>query len=117
MHAHSIKLCRQHMMGIGRKTARQRLAYLFLELFYRVKGIEDLVPGSEAASIAFPLSQEDLADAMGLTSVHISRTLRELTDDGLLTLKKRRLSILNEPALTEIAQFDKALVVQDHPLL
>jgi len=117
MHAQTIKLCRQHMLSVGRKSAKQRLAYLFLELFHRVHAVGELMPGSEENSILFPLSQEDLADAMGLTSVHISRTLRELTDEGLVSVKHRRLTIFNEPALTELAQFDKDIVLQEHPLL
>ena len=104
-------------MGIGRKTAKQRLAFLFLELFHRVKFIGNLISGTEENSIAFPLSQEDLADASGLTSVHISRTLRELSDEGLVSVKQRRLTIYNEPALSELAQFKKEMVLQDHPLL
>ena len=117
MHAQSMKLCRQHMMGIGRKSAKQRLAFLFLELFHRVKAVGDMLPGTEENSIAFPLSQEDLADAMGLTSVHISRTLRELTDEGLVHVKHRRLTIHNEPALAELAQFKREMVIMEHPLL
>jgi CRP-like cAMP-binding protein len=117
MHTQSIKLCRQHVLGIGRKSAKQRLAHLFLELYHRIKVVGDLMPGTESDSIVFPLSQEDLADAMGLTSVHISRTLRELTDEGLLSLKHRRLTIFNEPALVELAHFDRKLVIQEHPLL
>ena len=117
MHAHTMKICRQRMMGIGRKSAKQRLAFLFLELYHRVKFIGELMQGSEENSIVFPLSQEDLADAMGLTSVHISRTLRELTDEGLLSIKHRRLTIYNEPALAEVAHFEKSMVLQDHPLL
>ena len=117
MQTTSIQLCRQHMLGVGRKSAKQRLAYLFLELFHRVKVIGNLMSGTEENSIAFPLSQEDLADSMGLTSVHISRTLRELTDEGLLSVKHRRLTIYNEPALMELSQFDKDLVLQEHPLL
>ncbi len=117
MNTQSMRLCQQHMLGIGRKSAKERLAFLFLELYHRVKVLGNIIPDSEENSIAFPLSQEDLADAMGLTSVHVSRTLRELTDDGLLTVKHRRLTIHNEPALTELAQFDKKLVLSEHPLL
>jgi CRP/FNR family transcriptional regulator len=117
MHTQTIKLCRQRMMGIGRKSAKQRLAFLMLELYHRVKFVGELIPGTEENSIVFPLSQEDLADAMGLTSVHISRTLRELTDEGLLGIKHRRLTIYNEPALAEIAHFERSMVLQDHPLL
>jgi len=117
MHAQNIKLCRKHMMGIGRKTARERLAFLFLELFHRVKNIGDMMPGAEENSIAFPISQEDLADATGLTSVHISRTLRDLTEQGLVSIKHRRLTIQNEPALAEIGQFTKEMVLEDHPLI
>lgn len=117
MHMQTLKFFRQHILNIGRKSARQRLAYLLLELFYRVRAIGSLMSGSSSNSIAFPLSQEDLADAMGLTSVHISRTLRELTDEGLVSIHRRRLTILNEPLLAELAQFDSNVAAQEYPLI
>ncbi len=117
LNAQSMRLCQQHMLGIGRKSAKERLSFLCLELFYRTKSLAGLLAGTEENSIAFPISQEDMADAMGLTSVHVSRTLRELTAAGLLTVKSRRLTIHNEPALAELAQFDKKLILVDHPLL
>ncbi len=117
MNAQSMRLCQQYMLGIGRKSAKERLSFLFLELFHRAKSLMGLLEGTEENSIAFPISQEDMADAMGLTSVHVSRTLKELTDAGLLTVKNRRLTIHNEPDLAELAQFDKKLALIDHPLL
>lgn len=117
LNAQSMRLCQQYMLGIGRKSAKERLSFLFMELFYRAKSLAGLLADTRENSIAFPISQEDMADAMGLTSVHVSRTLKELTDAGLLTVKNRRLTIHNESALAELAQFDKKLMPFDHPLL
>ncbi len=117
MNARDMALCQNHLMGAGRKSAKERVAFLFLELFHRVKSLGEILPGSDETSIAFPVSQEDIADAMGLTAVHVNRTLRELKDDGLAIATHRRLEILDEPRMAELAQFDAEAVLGDHPFL
>jgi CRP-like cAMP-binding protein len=67
---------------VGRMTAYERVAELMMELHARL-GRAGLAEGS---SFAMPLTQEMLADMLGLTSVHVNRTLRSLRHDGLMTI-------------------------------
>lgn len=117
MNQRNMRLCQQHMLGLGRKSVKERLAYLFLELFYRVRSVGDVIPGSTEDSVVFPLSQEELADAMGLTAVHVSWTLKQLTEDGLLPVGQRRLTIYDEERLAELAQFDRKAILLEPVLL
>ncbi len=61
-------------------------------------------------SIIFPLTQEDIGDAVGLTSVHVNRILKEMEREGLIRCQKKHLSILDEEALMEIGQFDPGMI-------
>ncbi len=113
MHSRNMRLSQQYMLSLGRKSAKQRLAFLLLELYQRIKNLGLYIPGSYDNSIAFPLSQEDIADATGLTAVHVSRTLRQIMDEGHLEVKNRRLTIYKEEALGELAQFNKSMVTDN----
>jgi transcriptional regulator with XRE-family HTH domain len=62
---------------------------------------------SEDNAIRLPLTQLDLADALGLTSVHINRVIQGFRRDTLITLAHRRLTLLNMERLQEIAGFDQ----------
>lgn len=79
----------EHLTSMGRRPARERLAQLLLELFIRVRDRT----GSRDDSIYFPMTQEHLADTTGLTSIHVNRTLKELRQEGLLDITRRRLTI------------------------
>lgn len=61
-------------------------------------------------SIIFPLTQDDIGDAVGLTSVHVNRTLREMERRGLIRYQRRRLTIFKEEALMEIGEFDPEMI-------
>ena len=54
-----------------------------------------------------PLTQVELADTLGLTSVHVNRILKDFREQGLITIEHRRVSILNMSALQKIANFDQ----------
>lgn len=73
----------EHLVSVGRRGALQRLAHFLLELGERLQlaglGSED--------SFACPLSQYHLADAIGLTAIHVNRLLRELRDQKLVTFR------------------------------
>jgi CRP/FNR family transcriptional regulator, anaerobic regulatory protein len=91
------------LTSIGRRSARERVALFLLELYYRVR-LRDTQPlGSE---IPLPLTQEHIGDALGLTSVHVNRTLRELREAGLLVVSKRTLQILDPDGLVIEAGYD-----------
>jgi len=89
-------------IGMGRRTAYQQLAHLLCEISARMQGA-DL---SNDEICAFPLSQVDLADALGLSVVHVNRTLQQLRGDHLIHLSQGRLKILDRSRLVEAANFD-----------
>lgn len=93
---------REWMTGLGRRNAYVRAAHLVCEMYVRLEAV-GLV---ENHTFRFPLTQESLADALGLTSVHVNRTVRALKSDGLLTWKNRELTIIDWHKLVTVAQFD-----------
>lgn len=95
-------LHREWAASLGRRTAAERLAHLLCELYYRLK-IVDMADGNE---FSLPLSQAELGDACGLTAVHVSRTLRELREEGLAQVRSRRVRIDNLEGLRSKAAFD-----------
>ena len=61
-----------------------------------------------AAGEALPLTQEQIGDTVGLTSVHVNRVIRLLRERELIVLDSRTVSILNLPGLRQLAEFDPA---------
>ena len=92
---------REWLVNVGRRSAPERLAHLFCELLLRLQA----VGLAEQDSYELPVTQMDLADTTGLTSVHVNRTLRELRQKGLIELTKRRVRILDLPRLRAMAEF------------
>jgi CRP-like cAMP-binding protein len=95
---------REWTVSLGSRTGIERLAHLFCELHARLSAI-GLADGN---TCPMPITQNDLGDAMGQTSVHINRTLQELRGMGLITLRSRRLTIHNPAALARLAHFNTA---------
>jgi CRP-like cAMP-binding protein len=95
---------REWTVSLGSRTGIERLAHLFCELHARLAAI-GLADGN---TCPMPITQNDLGDAMGQTSVHINRTLQELRGMGLITLRSRRLTIHNPAALARLAHFNTA---------
>ena len=88
---------------MGRRDSRTRVAHLLCEMFLRLKNI-----GAEhRGMLDFPLTQEQLADATGLTPVHTNRTLQLLRKDGLIQFSGRSLTVLDWDRLREVADFDE----------
>lgn len=103
----------EHLVGVGRRDARERTAHFILELGARLK----LVGLSTKAGFACPLSQSMLADALGLTAVHINRVLRELREMGLVTFQHGRVTFDDFEGLVRFADFDRHYLDHDGPLL
>lgn len=78
----------EHLSRLGRRSALVRLASLLVELHDRLDQV-GMVKGDE---FALPLRHEELADALGLSPVHITRCLKALREKGLMTMKFRRVS-------------------------
>ena len=87
---------------MGRRPADRQMAHLFCELFVRL----DSVGLTNGTSFDFPLTQEELGDTLGVSTVHVNRMLQQLREDGLITLKGKTLTILDLERLKEFADFD-----------
>jgi CRP-like cAMP-binding protein len=88
--------------NLGGRRAYPRTAHLMCEIFLRMQSV-GLVRGDE---VEWHLSQNDMADALGLSPVHVNRTLQELRADGLITLTRKMLRIPDLDALRKAADFD-----------
>lgn len=99
----------EHLVGIGRRTPVARTAHLFLELQQRLQ----LARLATATTYPCPLNQYLLGDALGLTAIHLNRTLRRLRERGLMTLKAGHVTIHDVAGLTALAEFESGYL--DHP--
>ena len=95
-------LAHDHMTSLGRRPAKERIAHLFLEIQQRLAARG---PVDERAGIPVPLKQEHIADALGLTTIHVNRTLRTLREAGMVVLRGGILRIQNRAALMEMTGF------------
>lgn len=93
---------REWIVSLGQRDALERMAHLMCELFLRLRA----VGLTEGDSCDLPLTQAGLADAMGLSVVHVNRTLQELRATKLIILKGRTLTIPDLAALQDAAQFN-----------
>jgi CRP-like cAMP-binding protein len=103
----------EHLVGIGRRNAAERMAHFLLELGARLK----LIGKATTKGYTCPLSQYVLADALGLTPVHVNRVLRELREEGLLTFQKGEVQFDDFAGLVRFANFDREYLDHDGPLL
>lgn len=103
---------RQSIISLGRRTARERVGHLLCELFVRQRVIDN--PPRNACRL--PLTQTQLADLLGLSLVHVNRTLQGLRADGLVELEGRLLVIHDWEGLQEVSAFDPAYLQLDDPV-
>ncbi len=92
---------REWILNVGRRDARTRVAHLFCEFALRL----EMVGLAQKQGYEFPMTQEQLADATGLTPVHINRTIKSLEAEGLVHRQKRFLHIPDWPLLRDAAGF------------
>ncbi len=93
-------IAREWLLNIGRRNAEARLAHLLCELFYRLGEI-----GPPVAQFTVPLTQEQLADLLGLTPVHINRMLKLLETKGAIGRSGRKLWISDLARLRDISHY------------
>jgi CRP-like cAMP-binding protein len=94
---------RDRIVALGRRSARGRVAYLLCELMWRQRA----VGLAEDDAIQLPLTQVELADTLGLTSVHVNRILQGFRRDNLIALAHHRLTLLDVGRLQKIAGFNQ----------
>jgi CRP-like cAMP-binding protein len=95
-------IAREWIVNVGQRNALERMAHLFCELLYRFRA----VGLNEGNSCTLPLTQVELAETLGLSSVHVNRTLQELRRQKLITLENSTLTIQDLDALKEVSFFN-----------
>lgn len=103
----------EHLVCVGRRGAVERMAHFLLELGARLAIVG--MGGREGYDC--PLTQYQLADALGLSAVHVNRVLRQLREAGLATFRDGRVIIEDPGRLAALADFDAAYLDQAGPLL
>lgn len=91
---------RERLLSISRRAALPRVASIICEQLARLEAIN-------ITNAAIPLTQIDLADAGGLSVVHVNRIVRELRELGALSKKKRNIEVANKERLAQLASFDR----------
>ncbi len=94
----------EHLIDVGRRSSLERLGHFLLELLMRLRA----VGLADEHSYQLPLTQELIADALGLSPQHVNRTLRQLREDGLVGIDGPTVVIKDIEALAALADFDMA---------
>lgn len=102
---------REWMVGMGRRSAYARVAHLLCEVFLRLKRV-DLVQNNRCR---FPITQNHLADAAGLSGVHTNRVLQQLRASGLIELRSRELIVRDWAGLAGAGEFDPSYLQAKAP--
>jgi CRP-like cAMP-binding protein len=94
----------EHLTDAARRSAYERVSHLLLELFVRLHA----VGLTEGMTFLMPLTQELIGDALGLTTVHVNRTLRSLRTDKLIRTDGQLVTILDFEALSLLSDFENS---------
>ncbi|MGQ0456791.1 MAG: Crp/Fnr family transcriptional regulator [Hyphomicrobium sp.] len=98
----SERLLDEHLLSVGRRSAIERMAFVLLTLFYKARGLG--LPNNDA--VAFPFTQQHLADALGLSLVHTNKTLKALLARRAVTWKDGVFAVKDEDAIRTLACYD-----------
>ena len=93
---------RQWIVNVGQRQAYERVAHLFSELWLRLH----MIGRTDGNAFYLPVTQAQLGDTIGLTPVHVNRTLQRMREEKLIELDSRRLKICDIDKLRKIASFD-----------
>ncbi len=106
----AIEVQREWTLNLGRRTAVERVAHLFCEIVHRLAS----VGLSDGTGCDMPLTQTELADMLGLSTVHINRCMGELRASNLIVLHSKRLTLPNPQELMDLAGFDPVYLHRHH---
>jgi CRP-like cAMP-binding protein len=101
--AHEESLVDDNLLSIGRRSAEERVATALILLYKRAAALRPVAQGEGGPGVPFPLTQQHLADALGLSLAHTNKTLRKLERRGLYRITDGRLSLLDPKALVRLA--------------
>ena len=96
----------EHLIGVGRRSALERVAHFLLEMLVRLQAIGL----ADESSYRLPLTQELIADALGLSVQYVNQTLRQLREEGLVNIERQRVTILNLDGLAALADFERSYI-------
>jgi CRP-like cAMP-binding protein len=102
-------ITREWAVNVGQRSAMERIAHLFCELFARLQTV-GLTMGNRCL---LPLTQVDIAEALALTPVHVNRMVMLMTRSGWLTFQRSVLQIHDMRCLTEVGGFDPTYLEVD----
>jgi CRP-like cAMP-binding protein len=100
----TVSIQREWTLNLGQRHAMQKIAHLFCEMFTRLRRLNL----TNEDSCEFPLTQIQIAEATGLTPVHVNRMLQDMRTAGLIELRGRRLFLRDRPGLEKLAMFQSA---------
>jgi CRP-like cAMP-binding protein len=107
-----LAISREWVLNVGQRSAMERIAHLFCELFRRLEAVGLTIDNQ----CLLPLTQIDVADAVALTPVHVNRMVMAMTRSGWLTFQRSVLEIHDMSRLAEIGSFDAGyLQIADMP--
>ena len=95
-------IAREWLVNVGQRTAHERMAHILCEMLFRLRA----VGLAEGNCCELPVTQAELADTLGLSHVHVNRTLQDLRRDGLISLRGKWLTIPDLSALQRAALFN-----------
>lgn len=101
---------REWLAALGRRTAEAHFAHLLCELYLRLKDVKLI----EGTTYRLPMTQILMADVLGLSPVHVNRTLQKLRRDGLVEWEASMIEILDWDRLAELADFDDTYLSRNH---
>lgn len=99
---------REWIVNLGQRPAPSRLAHVMAELCQRLQ----VIGMTDGSSFDMPLTQEQIADALGITSIHANRVIKQLRTDGVIDIHRGRVSILDQHKFEELADFDNRYMHQ-----
>jgi CRP-like cAMP-binding protein len=105
---HAQRHCLDAVLRLGQQSAYQRLAHLLLDVHARLESVGQVAGNG----FHLPVTHDVLADALGLSVVHLSRTLRQLRQDGLIAVRPGYIELIDKARLTAAASFANPDAVQ-----
>ena len=103
---------REWLLNVGQRDALQKLSHLICELCIRLR-VVNLVENQE--TFVMPVTQSELADTTGMTTVHVNRSLQRLRQDGLIATRDGKMTILDFDRLADLAGFNEVYLHTDGP--
>jgi CRP-like cAMP-binding protein len=107
--ARYLQYCETNILGLGRRSAEQRIAHVIVDLYHRLERRDQV--DKAAGTMPFPLTQEMLGELTGLTPVHTNRVLRKLRSDKLMICERQRVEVLDLVGLSALAEYQETDLV------